>query len=197
MAAIVLIITTIVITLMAWYLRPDWQVKGMLRPYEAYREGKWYQLITSGFLHGNSTHLLFNMITFFFFGPQLEQIIGTGLFLLLYFSALIISSIPTLFLHRNNPNYASLGASGAVGAVIFSYILFYPLSNLYIIFIPVGIPAVLFGILFLVVSYYAGRRQLGAINHDAHFTGAVYGLLFTLIFIPRSFENFLSAVGIM
>ncbi len=168
-----------------------------MRPYVVFREKRWYQLISSGFLHGDSTHLLFNMITFFFFGPQLEQIIGTGLFLLLYFTALVVSSLPTLFLHRNNPNYASLGASGAVGAVIFSYILFYPLSNLYIMFIPVGIPALLFGVLFLVVSYYAGRKQLGAINHDAHFAGAVYGLVFTLIFIPRSLEHFLNAIGVM
>lgn len=197
MAALILIVTTTVVTLIAWYVRPDWQMKGMMRPYVVFRENRWYQLISSGFLHGDSTHLIFNMITFFFFGPQLEQIIGTGLFLGLYFTALVISSLPTLFLHRNDPNYASLGASGAVGAVIFSYILFYPLSNLYIMFIPVGIPALLFGILFLVISYYAGRKQLGAINHDAHFAGAVYGIVFTLIFVPRSFEHFLNAVGLI
>ena len=197
MAALILIVTTTVITLIAWYIRPSWQREGMMRPYVVFREKRWYQLISSGFLHGDSTHLLFNMITFFFFGPQLEQIIGTGLFLLLYFTALVVSSLPTLFLHRNNPNYASLGASGAVGAVIFSYILFYPLSNLYIMFIPIGIPALLFGVLFLVVSYYAGRKQLGAINHDAHFAGAVYGLIFTLVFIPRSLEHFLNAIGVM
>lgn len=197
MAAIALIVITVGATLIAWNIRPDWHASGMLRPNEVFRNGRWYQLITSGFLHGDTTHLLFNMITFFFFGPQLEQIIGSELLVVLYFSGIIAANIPTLFLQRNNPNYASLGASGAVGAVIFSYILFFPLNNLYLFFIPVGIPAILFAILFLAVSYYAGRRQLGAVNHDAHFAGAVYGIIFTLVFVPRSLEHFLSAIGVL
>lgn len=196
MASITILIITVLVTLFAWNY-PKVQNEGLLVPYRVFRESKFHQLVTSGFLHGDFTHLLFNMVTFLFFGPPLEQLIGTPLFVLLYLSGIIAANIPTLFRHRNNTKYASLGASGAVGAVLFSYILFFPLNNLYIMFIPIGIPAIIVGVLFLVYSYYESKKQRGTINHDAHFAGAVYGIIFTLIFVPRSLEHFLTALGLL
>jgi membrane associated rhomboid family serine protease len=195
MAALTLLVTTIIITITAWFVIPSWQYKGMLKPYEAWRGGKWHQLITSGFLHADGAHLLLNMFVFFFFGPTLEQTIGTASFVALYFSALVVSSLPTLMQERNNPHYASLGASGAIEAVLFGYIIMYPLNNIYIIFIPVGIPAILFGGLFLAYSYYESRRQRDNVNHTAHIAGAVYGALYTLLFVPDAWARFISHFG--
>lgn len=195
MIALILLAATVAVTLLAWYVFPGWQYKGMLKPYEAWRAGKWYQLVTSGFLHADGTHLLLNMFVFFFFGPVLEQTIGGGSFLALYFTALVVSSLPTLIQERNNMRYASLGASGAVEAVLFGYIVMHPLNNIYIIFIPVGIPAIIFGGLFLAYSYYEARQRRDNVNHVAHIAGAVYGAAFTLLFVPDAFSRFLGHFG--
>lgn len=195
MLALLLLALTVLVTLLAWYVNPAWQYKGMLRPFQAWHEGKWYQLITSGFLHADGTHLLLNMFVFFFFGPVLEQAIGGGLFLPLYFSALIVSSLPTLIQERNNPRYASLGASGAIEAVLFGYIVMFPLNNIYIIFIPIGIPAILFGGLFLAYSYYEARQRRDNVNHTAHIAGAIYGSVYTLLFVPGALSRFLGHFG--
>lgn len=195
-ASIIILISTVLITLAAWN-SPKMQNSLMLVPYKVFRENRWYQMLTSGFLHGDFSHLLFNMITFLFFAPHLEQIIGTPLFIIIYLTGIIAANITTLFRQRDNPKYASIGASGAVGAVLFSYIIFFPLTNLYIMFIPIGIPAIVVGVLFLAYSWYESNRQTGTINHDAHFAGAVYGIIFTLVFVPRSLEHFLSALGLL
>jgi membrane associated rhomboid family serine protease len=193
---IILIGITAATSVLAWTVMPGFQEDGMLRPYYTIQQNKWYQLVTSGFLHGDLMHLLFNMITLFFFGPVVEQTIGPGYFLGLYFTCLILSGIPTLIRHRENPNYASLGASGAVIGVLFSFILFYPFENIYLFFIPIGIPAIIFGFLFLAYSLFEGKRQSGIINHEAHISGAVTGILFTIIIVPWALEHFLATLGL-
>ena len=196
MIALALLVCTVIVTMVAWFVVPQWQYQGMLKPYEAWREGKWHQLITSGFLHADGTHLLLNMFVFFFFGPVLEQEIGMSSFLILYFTALVASSLPTLIQERNNPRYASLGASGAVEAVLFGYIIMFPLNNIYFIFIPVGIPAIVFGGLFLAYSYYEARQRRDNVNHVAHIAGALYGAVYTLLFVPGAFSRFLENFGL-
>ncbi len=196
MIALALLVCTVIVTMVAWFVVPQWQYQGMLKPYEAWREGKWHQLITSGFLHADGTHLLLNMFVFFFFGPVLEQEIGMSSFLILYFTALVASSLPTLIQERNNPRYASLGASGAVEAVLFGYIVMFPLNNIYFIFIPVGIPAIVFGGLFLAYSYYEARQRRDNVNHVAHISGALYGVVYTLLFVPGAFSRFLENFGL-
>ncbi|MBP3193370.1 rhomboid family intramembrane serine protease [Natronogracilivirga saccharolytica] len=196
MIALALLVCTVIVTMVAWFVVPQWQYQGMLKPYEAWREGKWHQLITSGFLHADGTHLLLNMFVFFFFGPVLEQEIGMSSFLILYFTALVASSLPTLIQERNNPRYASLGASGAVEAVLFGYIVMFPLNNIYFIFIPVGIPAIVFGGLFLAYSYYEARQRRDNVNHVAHIAGALYGVVYTLLFVPGAFSRFLENFGL-
>lgn len=195
MIALLLLAVTVLTTLAAWYVFPGWQYNGMLKPFEAWKEGKWHQLITSGFLHADGSHLLVNMFVFFFFGPVLERAIGGTLFLPLYFTALIVSSLPSLIKERNNPRYATLGASGAVEAVLFGYIVMFPLNKIYIIFIPIGIPAILFGALFLVYSYYETRQRRDNVNHVAHIAGAIYGAAYTLLLVPDAFPRFLGHFG--
>lgn len=169
----------------------------MLHPYFTFREDRWYQLITSGFLHANLTHLLFNMITLFFFGPIVERTIGVGHFLGLYFCGLIIASIPSLFRHRNNPQFASLGASGAVGAVLFAFIFYFPMEPIFLFFIPIGIPAVLFGAVFIGYSFWAHKNASDQINHEAHIAGALTGLIYVLVIVPRGFDHLLTLLGLI
>ena len=169
----------------------------MLRPYYTVHENRWYQVITSGFLHADFMHLLFNMFTFYIFGPYVEKLLGTPIFVGLYFTALVVGNIPSLIQHKDDPAYASLGASGAVEAVIFSFILFDPWEKLYLFFIPIGIPALIFGILFIAYSIYESKQQRGYINHEAHIAGAIAGLVYTIIFKPVSLSIFLHQLGIM
>jgi membrane associated rhomboid family serine protease len=184
-----LIIVTVFTSVLAWTAWPRLMDDGMLRPYFVFRENRWHQMLTSAFLHADVGHLALNMLTLFFFGPHLEQTIGRVHFLVLYLSAAVFANVPTLFRQRNKINYASLGASGAVEGVLFSFILFYPLEKIYLFFIPIGIPAWLFGFLFLGYSVWESGRGGGRINHDAHIGGAFWGLLYTLVFVPHAVEH--------
>jgi len=173
----------------------------MLHPYSISRGGRIYTLITSGMIHRDWTHLLFNMFTFYFFGFQLERILaaisawGHVQYALIYFLSLILSDVGTIAKHKNNFNYYSLGASGAICAVLFSFILFQPGTSIYLFFIPIPIPAVVFGPLFLLYCVWAARSARDSINHDAHFYGAVVGVLATILLYPQVIGHFFSAVG--
>lgn len=148
----------------------------ILTPYWVERKNEYYRFVTSGFIHANFMHLAFNMISLYFFGYLVESKLGGTLFTLLYLLALVISDIPTYLKYKNNSHYASLGASGAVSAIIFASILFYPVNLIFVYFIPV--PAFLFAILYLAYSYYMDKRSGDTVNHSAHFYGAVVGLVF-------------------
>lgn len=193
--ALLILIATVAATLLAW-MRPQWQQNGMMKPYFVVRNGWWHQLVTSGFLHADLTHLLLNMVVFLFFGPVMEQQLGTGSFIGLYFSGLVVANLPTLIIRANDPYYASLGASGAVQAVLFSYIVLNPLNNLYILFIPFGIPAIVFGVLYLIFSYVEARKKRGNVNHEAHIAGALYGVLYTLVLVPDAWNRLIAGFGL-
>jgi membrane associated rhomboid family serine protease len=152
-------------------------------------------VITSGFVHGSISHLLFNMFTLFFFGPILETYIGEIQFLGLYFTGLIASSLPSLIRHKDDPQYATLGASGAVEAVLFGFILLFPLEPLYLMFIPIPIPSLLFGVAFIGYSIYASKKE-GRINHEAHIAGAAWGIFYMLAFVPNTIDHVLSMLGL-
>lgn len=154
---------------------------------------EYYRLLTAGFIHADWNHLIFNMVSLYFIGSSAESILGMG-FLTLYLTGIIISSLPSFLKHRNNSYYRSLGASGGVAAIMFFFIYFAPWSKLYIIFLPIGIPAILFGILYLVYEAYMAKKGGGTMNHDAHFWGAVYGLIYALIIDPTHGKLFLNAV---
>lgn len=157
------------------------------------REKRWYQMITGGFLHADFGHLFFNMLTLFFFGPPIEQrYLGTLPFVILYFGSMLAGSALTVILHARDRGYRAVGASGAVSGVVFSFVLFRPFDPIYIFLIPVGIPAVVFGAGYLLVSFIGARRRLGRIGHAAHLGGAVAGIILTLILRPEALRIFLS-----
>src|SRR5690242_7511256 len=152
-------------------------------------KNQYYRFISYGFIHADIMHLIFNMYAFYLFGGACEDFFiyifgnnGKTFYILLYFLSLIACVIPDFNKHRTNVGYRSLGASGAVSAVVFAYILFRPLQGIGLLFIPFFIPGFLFGILFLVISYFLGRKGGGRINHSAHIWGAVFGIVFLIIF---------------
>ncbi|MBO6585300.1 MAG: rhomboid family intramembrane serine protease [Gracilimonas sp.] len=193
---LILIAANVVVSLVALYALPQVFEKGMMMPYRVIRENTWYELISSGFIHAGLGHLFLNMFVLFFFGLVLERSIGREHFIALYLSALVISSLPSLFQHKDNPEFATVGASGAVESVLFGFILLFPLDPIYIMFIPFGIPAIIFGALFLVYSVFASKRE-GRVNHEAHIAGAVWGFLYLIIFVPNTVDHFLSVFGLL
>jgi len=164
-------------------------------PIEVQRKNQWYRFITCGFIHADFAHLAFNMIGLYFFGRVMEQVyieafdLPKYTYLLLYVSAIIISEIPSYIKHRNNSQYRSLGASGGVAAIVFSYILLAPWATIYVFLIP--IPAIVYGVLFLVYSAYMDRKGGGNVNHSAHFWGAMVGVVFTIVVQPKMVDIFI------
>ncbi|RNC83702.1 MAG: rhomboid family intramembrane serine protease [Balneola sp.] len=183
-----------VLVFIAVYQTPRIMEVGMFIPYRTVRNNTWYELITSGFLHGGLTHLLFNMITLLVFGPVIEHTIGQEHFLILYFTGLLASSVPSLIKHRDNPEYATIGASGAVESVLFAYIIMYPFEKLVSILLPIPIPAFVLGILFIGYSIWASKKE-GKINHEAHIAGAAWGIIYMFAFVPNTIDHFLTMIG--
>lgn len=168
--------------------------KFMLHPYSVSRRFKLYTLITSGFIHADWMHLLFNMMTFYFFAFQLEAMIGSWQFGMIYFLGLILSDIPSVMKHKNDMWYNSLGASGAISAVLFSFILLKPFSTMMIFPLPIPIWAIILGPLYLIYCVYASKQSRDNINHDAHFFGALAGLIITVLVVPGVIPHFLGQI---
>lgn len=176
------------------FQQPQFRSGWMLRPYLVMQEGTYYTLLTSGFVHADFAHLGFNLLSFYFFAFQLELIVGSGAFLIIYLGSLILSDIPTLLKEQGNPGYASLGASGAISGVLFSFILYVPEARLGVFLIPVAIPAPIFAVMYVAYSYYASRANYDNVNHEAHLWGAVAGLALTLLLDFTAGEEFIRKV---
>jgi membrane associated rhomboid family serine protease len=166
-------------------------------PYQESRRGEYYRWLTSGFLHGDPMHLIFNMMTLYFFSGLVEdgfseEFPGLGgvFFVSFYLIGIVASSSATFFKYRNSPSFASIGASGAVAAVLFAAILFHPTLGIYMFFIPIPIPGFIFGPLYLWYSSYAANKGGDHIDHTAHFYGAVFGFVFPLVFQPDLIIHF-------
>lgn len=161
--------------------------KTIMWPYGIKREKQYYRFITSGFIHADFIHLLFNMFSFYYFGKAIELYFaqyglgGNISYLLLYFLGLIIADIPSYLKHQDDYNYRALGASGAVSAVIFACILFQPWGTILIYFIPM--PFIVFAFVYLGYCIYMSKKNLGHVNHDAHLWGSLFGLIFTAVLI--------------
>ena len=186
MAALIILIV-IVVASAAAMLSPRLRELMVLRPYQIARGSGYWQILTSAFIHADIAHLVFNLVTFYSFAFTLERVIGTGRFIVLYLCGLLASNIGTCIKHRNEPDYASLGASGAISAVLFASIVYFPGSKLMILPIPIPIPAPLFAVAYLAYSYYSSRQARGRINHDAHIAGAITGLVFVAVTEPERF----------
>lgn len=190
-AATAIFAVTIAISLLGMYRMPQLIERSLFRPYWFLRARHFATIFTSGFVHADLGHLLFNMVTFFFFAFSLERHIGTWKFTLLYATGLVLSHSCSYFKHKNDPHYASLGASGAISAVLFAYIVYFPTTTLLIIPLPIPIPAVLFAVGYVAYSWWAAQQSRGRINHDAHFCGALSGLAFVAGTDPEAWQRLL------
>lgn len=167
----------------------------LLTPYSIKKNKEYYRFITSGFIHADFQHLIFNMISLYFFGYIAEAWLGTGLYILFYLAAIVVSDIPTYLKNKNNSYYASLGASGAVSAVIFASIILHPLGELSFVFLPfLKIPAIVFGIAYLVYSYYMDKQSRDNVNHSAHLFGALFGLAFIGVLYPTTIPAMIESI---
>lgn len=190
-----LILITVLVSLIAFNHRPLMDRLILWPP--AMQRGQFDRFITHGFVHADGMHLLFNMITLFFFGKAIEgfykqYVNGLG-FALFYLGGLIVAAFPSYWQNRHNARWASLGASGAVSAVLFAFILFDPWNILLVFFIPV--PAIIFAVLYVVYSIWADKQRRDNINHSAHLWGAAYGVVVTLAIEPRLFLHFVNQLS--
>ncbi len=192
-----LIAINLIITFLG-FNNPDIINKTILWPYGMKRKNEWYRFITSGFIHADIMHLAFNMFTLYFFGRAVEAYFttynlgGTISYLALYFLGMIVASLPSYLKNKDDYNYRSLGASGAVSAVVFACILFNPWGTIIIYIIPM--PFIVYAVLYVAYCVYMSKRGGDYINHDAHLWGSLFGLLFTLALITALSSHLLEMV---
>ncbi len=163
----------------------------------AISSGQHFRMFTSGFLHGDITHLLFNMLTLYFFADSVIYQLGPQYFLVIYIASLLFGNLLSYYFHKDEPHYSALGASGAVSGIVYASILLFPNNDLYIMFIPFPIKAYIVGIGYLAFSIYGMKKRLGNIGHDAHFGGAVAGFVITLILRPNILQEETLIVGLI
>lgn len=171
--------------------------KWLFIPVDIKQKKQYWRWLSHGFIHADYMHLIVNMFTLFFFGPYLENylvhkfnVIGIVSFVFFYLLSIVFSSIYSYYRNKNNYSYSALGASGAIAAVLFSYVILNPNGRLYIYaFLPIR--AWLFGLLYLFYEYYMGKKQMDNIGHDAHFFGAVFGVIFIILIDPNNVVNFI------
>ncbi len=184
---LIILVATIIVSL--WADRnPDIKERLLFIPYRVKHQQEYARLLTHGFIHADLPHLAFNMMTLYFMGEylynewmQLYGNAGIAYFVVLYFFGMMVATLFPMMRHQDDPNYRSLGASGAVSAVLFAVILWNPTLSLSLMFIPIPIPAYLFGPLYLLFEYYSMKKGNTGIAHDAHIGGAIFGLLFVLM----------------
>lgn len=194
-ATLLLIAATVVVTLIgfkdnAFFERYKFNIA-------AIKKGEKVRLLSSGFLHADVNHLLFNMLTLYFFAPVVVAYLGALLFVCIYLVALLCGSWLSFVFHKQEPYYSAIGSSGAVTGVLYAAILLNPSMSLYLFFVPIPIPAWLFGVGYLLYSIYGMVTKRDNIGHDAHFGGAIAGYVLTLFFAPSIFFDSLWIVGLL
>jgi membrane associated rhomboid family serine protease len=193
---IFIIILTVLISILGWQNKELFD-KLKLNPYMVFHKKEYFRILGHALLHADWMHLIFNMFTLFVFGSMVEEKLKIYfnhelvLYILLYSIGAIIAALPSIIKHKNDHWYNSIGASGAVAAVLFAGIFFEPLMGISLYLIPIPIPGILFGIAYLAYSQYMSRKNIDNINHDAHFAGAIFGFIFPILLKPELFKIFL------
>ncbi|MET0293250.1 MAG: rhomboid family intramembrane serine protease [Steroidobacteraceae bacterium] len=196
LGAALIALATLAFSLGGLYGSPRLIERCVFRPYLFARGRALHTAITSGLVHADLPHLIFNGVTFWFFAVPLERIIGTLSFVALYVFGLLFSLVGSLLKHRDDPQYGTLGASGAISAALFAAIVYVPTQSLILFPIPIPIPAPLYAIGYLGYSWWSARQHRGdRINHDAHFAGAVWGLVFVALTDPGAYPEALGAIS--
>ena len=196
---LILLIINTVVSLVALTSRPELIDRFAFKPVRVLQEKEYYRLFTAGIVHVDGVHLLFNMVTLYFFGPWLEGVLGPVRFVILYIGSDLAAQALSLVMHQRNPNYAAVGASGAISGVLFGFCLYEPFRMLYLFF-AIPIPALVFAIGFVALSVYAmrnrGPEQTGGLAHEAHLGGALGGLALTIFMDPGALGTFISQLGL-
>ena len=203
MVTLIIIIITAGVSILAFNGTPDID-KLKFNAWQVWHGKQWYRMLSYGLVHGGWGHLFFNMLTLYFFGTVVERYFraafgdtyGIILYVVLYASAIVVSTIGDLIKYKDDYYYNAVGASGAVSAVLFASILFEPKMGIFIYLIPIPVPGYIFAPLDLLYCWYMAKRNMDNIGHSAHLWGALYGLLFPLVFRPDIFWHFLSQLGI-
>jgi membrane associated rhomboid family serine protease len=190
---------TVIVSMLA-FNRPRMFAGLMMNPHKVKTQRQYFRFITSGFVHQDHMHLILNMVSLYFFGQVIEIVFGIVFegwggvyYIALYLLAIIASDLPSYFKHKDNPRYNSLGASGGVAAVIFSFIVFQPTEKI-CLFIALCMPGFILGTAYIIYSYYQGKKANDNINHDAHLYGAAFGFIFCVIMYPPSITNFFKQI---
>ena len=210
----IIVVVNAVLSIMAFQNR-DILNKLLFNPYQVVHRKEYYRVLSHAFIHGSFLHLFFNMYVLYLFGNAVEGIFtnqkvfdfyfpslefwgvsrGYLYYILLYLGGILFASLPSIRKHKDDPAYNSLGASGAVSAVVMAFILLLPTRDLYLFFIPIGIPGFLFGAAYLFYEYYMSKKGGTGIAHDAHFWGAIYGLVLLVILKTGFIVNFFQQIG--
>lgn len=192
---IIIISITIIVSIAAWQNSGSYVDKLIFWPKRIKDNPKEsYRFITSGFIHADFMHLFFNLFTLYFFGRYVEVLMGGTQYLIFYILALIVSHITTYLKYKDSYHYRSLGASGAVSAVLFAFIFFAPWEKVALFGI-LELPAIVFALLYLGITFYLSKKEGGTINHDAHLWGSLFGWIYVAIFIdPRHGMTFIDNV---
>lgn len=201
---LLIILSTVFFSILAWNDQSIF-LKYVFSPHKFFYQKQYWRLPSSGFLHSDWSHLIFNMLSLYFFGGYVENYISyifqdfpsgyaSAFYLFFYLTAIIVSDIHSIILYKNVPHYQSLGASGAVSAVVFASIWLSPLDNIYIMFIPIGVPGFIYGIVYLVYCNYQAKMSNDNINHLAHFFGAIFGISAMILISPSSISAFFNQI---
>jgi membrane associated rhomboid family serine protease len=190
---LLLIASVVLVSVIGWIVPPVRRAL-LLVPYRVRYRLEVHRLFGAGWVHSGPSHLFFNMFTLYFFAGEALSVLGPEKFLALYVSAVIVGFVPTVLRHMNDPQYSSLGASGAVAAVMFSAILLHPKLKLYVFFIPYPVPGIVFALGYRGYSLWQSQRATDGVNHGAHFAGALYGAVLTWLFeaarVERTIKSF-------
>jgi membrane associated rhomboid family serine protease len=200
---LIIVAITVLVSFVA-FNNDELSQKLIFSPYQAKQHNEWWRAITHGFIHADHMHLFFNMYVLYVFGDLIESTLkfiygptsGALYFIGMYIGGLIFATLPSLKKHSENPMYRSLGASGAVSTVLFAFIMYYPLEKLSLLFIPIGIPAFIFGALYLAFETYSNKNGRANIAHDAHIAGALFGLLYVSAIDFSNLTNFFAQIGL-